>query len=252
MNKLGVYVCSSKSPTFIRSCVAQMMLQTKMPDTIAIHQNGLLSNYQWAFDDLIPSTVEKWFRCTPGIVKEPFFYLTPLKALYQLGCTHFAKVDDDDIFYTHHLRILYNYFVSHERATQDCRWEDNFPVPDIVTPKYGDVLEPKFPRFKNIDWFFNPTKAMSDSVMFNRKFAEAYIELLEKGGNETSGPWDDCIMGEVIREGGFNVLRPEHDATACYVINGLNTSGDLRGNQGYVPQRQAILESKMKGLKANN
>ncbi len=233
--KIGVYLCSSKSPTFMRSCVAQMMLQSRVPDTIAIHQNGLGSNAEWAINDLIPPTVERYFRCTNGIVKEPFFYLTPLKALYQMGCTHFAKVDDDDIFYSNHLETLFSYFEA--------------GGVDIVTPKYGDVLEPKFPRFKNIDWFFNPTKAMSDSVMFNRKFAEAYIDLLSKGGNETSGPWDDCIMGEVIREGGFNVLRPEHNATAVYVINGANTSGDLRGNQGYVPQRQAYLEKKLFKLK---
>lgn len=230
-----------------------MLLQTKKPDTIAIHQNGLLSKAEWAFSDLLPDngSIEKYFRYTNGVVKEPFFYLTPLKALYQLGCTHFAKIDDDDLYYTHHLDTLYNYFpetYDYYDLLSPKEQEKEYHV-DIVTPKYGDVLEPKFPIFKNIDWFFNPTKAMSDSVMFNRKFAEAYIALMEKGGNETSGPFDDCIMGEVIREGGFKVLRPEHDATACYVINGLNTSGDLRGNSGYVPQRLAILESKMKGLK---
>jgi len=245
MTKLGVYVCSSKSPVFIRSCIAQIVLQSKKPDCIAIHQNGLLSNWDWAFSDIIPSSIEVYSRHTKGIVKEPFFYLTPLKALYVMGCTHFAKVDDDDIFYSNHLETLFSYFNQQGQATCDLEYKTE---PDIVTPKYGDVLEPKFPRFKNIDWFFNPTKAMSDSVMFNRRFAEAYIDLLSKGGNETSGPWDDCIMGEVIREGGFNVMRPEHDATAVYVINGENTSGDLRGNVGYRPQREAIIKERMSHL----
>lgn len=239
MDKIGVYLCSSKSAVYPRHTVCQMLLQTEVPAAIAIHQNGSLSNYQWAFTDIIPKHIETYFRYTSGIVKEPFFYLTPLLALYEMGCTHFVKVDDDDIFYSNHIKTLYNYFLNDSSI-------------DIVTPKYGDVLEPTLPRLTNLDWEWNPTRAMSDSVMFNRAFAKSYISLLKTGGDDTIGRFDDCLMGVVIRSGDFTVIRPEHDATACYVINGLNTSGDLRGNQAYKPQREAKLREKMNITKGLN
>jgi hypothetical protein len=226
---LGVYIPTYKSPVRLRAVVTQMLLQSRKPDVIAVHQNGEERDYRWCIADMHALGVPIHYTFTPGIrskASEPF--LPPLESLVSLGCTKFAKIDDDDLFYTNHLQKL----------------EDGLEDADIVLRRYCDVLEldktTGMCLAKNADWStINPTGSMSDASMFTLRFATMFITALKSTGFSKFA--DDEIMRLTMDRAGVKVNRMQDTDSSCvYVSHTNNMSGCILGNIHYTKQRDGL------------
>lgn len=98
--RIGVFVPTFNRPELLRSCVLQLLAQTRRPDIICVHQNGEGDNYAWCVADLHAPVV--WMH-TPARIPQNDWYRTPLNHLIQEDCTHFFWMDHDDIYLANHI-----------------------------------------------------------------------------------------------------------------------------------------------------
>lgn len=225
MAKLGVYVCTHNNPFALRALVTQVLALDRKPDVLAIYKNGPGDDYRWVIEDLEPSLdkadIKLLYRADNYHVQAPRYYMVPLRMLMTEECDLYTKMDDDDIFFTNHLRVLEGMFVGpHD-------WAVN--INGHVLESYPDKL---YHLEKDMVWYWNPTGGPSDAVMFTAKAATEYYRALL---NSVGTP-DDVVMGRVME--GMKVLRLTQGSTMCYVSHGRNTSGPIANNDLYVKQKQ--------------
>lgn len=202
--------------------VCQALLQTRVPDFIAIHQNGGADDYRWAVQDLLDPARYSYIY-TKGSVLQPNYQLPAIKSLLLNGCDLFTKWDQDDIYYADHLEKLEDLL----KSTQA----------DAAVCLYGDVLEMvsnKPELVKSLTWPWNPCMGPSTGVLMTRPVMEdVYLRSIEAN----PGTPDDIPMGKALNSGKHKVVYG-HESTLCYVVHGGNISGDLTINPDYIKQKK--------------
>jgi hypothetical protein len=230
---LGVYIATHGNPVYLRHTIAQLLLQEVSPSIVAIHENGYSAegSYRWVIRDyeemFFQRNIDLVYDYTPVRLTHPAFHLKPLMRLYDVGCKYFMKWDHDDIFYRRHLGGALLAIAGKEA--------------DAYLKTKADVLElhadGTVKRFQDAEWSWNPTGAMSDSVIFNRKLAKRYLDLMQT--SKAFGRADDVLLGEILNAPDVSVVRDSGTpGSAVYVSHGRNTSGALWGNPEYIRQKK--------------
>ena len=76
--KVGVMIPTYNRPDLLRSCFLQFAAQSRAPDVICIHQNGVSDSYRWAIADLrVPAQIG-WLH-TPAQLPQHQWYSIPLQ-----------------------------------------------------------------------------------------------------------------------------------------------------------------------------
>jgi hypothetical protein len=164
---VGVAIPTFNRPDLIRSVLLQLLVQSRLPDRVCIHQNGDPRDYRWAIEDLsLPFSIE-WLH-SPQPLQHHRWYEIPLRHLIACDCSHFFWMDHDDIYRVNHI----------ERGLSDLLDHD-FSVSEYC----GLLIQGK------ADYRFEPHKlfkshapgGMSSTMCFNRAFAQALVVDLAVG-----------------------------------------------------------------------
>jgi hypothetical protein len=214
-HKLGVYLATHGSATFLKLSLLQIRQQTRWPDYVSIFENGNAVSLKPLVEDVLAEMQENGIRVRyehrPLQMKHPFFHLTALSNLLEMSpdISLITKFDQDDIFYANHLESL----------------EQNIGVYDAAVNAFGEAaycvaneavaIRPLM-SFERI----NPTGGMSDCVIMKRNVASQYLQDMI---DATFGLEDDFILGKITLPK-FNVNRYKATPTACYVTHDTNTS----------------------------
>jgi hypothetical protein len=214
--KVGVYLCSGPNPIFLRSIMLQLEAQRRMPEVIAVYENGSAeAAYPWCCGDikarLYRRGVRLSYRYQVAVANKIERFNVPLKVLFGDGCDAFIPVGADNFFYEEHVDELVNMLGAH----------------DWVLNTHNEALLVRYkPRHflynstGNLAW--NPIGGMPDNVVFNRKFAEQYISDLDAAS--ASNEPEDIIMGRTCCHEGLDCAKIAGPTTCCYVSHGTNES----------------------------
>ncbi|HEY8047920.1 MAG TPA: glycosyltransferase family A protein [Ramlibacter sp.] len=163
--RVGVLVPTYNRPDLLRFAVMQLAAQSRAPDIICVHQNGVSDSYKWAVDDLrIPSQLA-WLH-TPAQLPQHQWYSIPLKYLIDNGCSHFFWVDHDDIYLRDHI----------EKGLADLEAFDF-----SVSSRCG-LLFTKATDFRynpQVNFTSNAPGGMASTMCFTRRFAQALLADIE-------------------------------------------------------------------------
>src|SRR3569833_2822642 len=85
--KVGAMVPTYRRPDLARSCVLQLLAQSRKPDVICVHQNGNEESYEWAVRDLDAGTTRIVWLHTPAQLPQHEWYAVPLENLLEKDCT---------------------------------------------------------------------------------------------------------------------------------------------------------------------
>jgi hypothetical protein len=178
--RVGVIVPTYNRPDLARSAVLQFAAQSRPPDFICVHQNGVSDSYFWAVSDLKVTPRIAWLH-TPTKLPQHQWYAIPLKYLIEQGCTHFFWADHDDIYLREHV----------EKGLEDLR-EFDFSV----SPRCGLLFT------RASDYRYNPEVnftshapgGMSSTMCFRRNFAS---ELLSDIEADTTNQYTDNVVAKV-------------------------------------------------------
>ncbi len=158
-SKIGIFIPTYNRPELLRSCVLQLLAQTRRPDIICVHQNGAGDNYAWCVMDLGAPVV--WMY-TPQSIPQNDWYRIPLNHLIQEDCTHFFWMDHDDIYLTNHIETC----VAELDSGYDFRISKHCGILISRSEKYEYLPHA---LFKDI----HATGGMSASMAFTLPFATA-------------------------------------------------------------------------------
>jgi hypothetical protein len=214
VSKLGVYVCSYNQPVFLRHCLLQILLQSRHPDVLSIHENGDHRSYRGMVEDVLDLLeargVEVVYKHTPASMVMPTFFAPALQALIDEDCDLYQKVDVDDIIYWNHLERQMLLMRSGE---YDIAMNTRAEL--LVLPTVGH-----YRHNHDVDFgIWNPTGAHPNNIIFNRAVADAFVTELKK----PSGENDDAVFAAKVMPK-FHVRRKAMDATSCFVAHGKNVS----------------------------
>jgi hypothetical protein len=178
--KVGVMIPTYNRPDLARFCVLQFAAQSRPPDIICVHQNGVADSYQWAVADLRVAPKIAWLH-TNAQLPQHQWYSIPLRRLLEEGCTHFFWADHDDLYLHDHV----------EKGLADLRDFDF-----SVSPRCGLLFT------RAADYRYNPEVnftshapgGMSSTMCFTRRFAR---ELLEDIEADTSNQYTDNVVANV-------------------------------------------------------
>jgi hypothetical protein len=178
--KVGVMIPTFNRPDLARFAVMQFAAQSRAPDVICVHQNGVSDSYHWAVEDLRTTAPVAWLH-TPAQLPQHQWYSIPLKYLLENGCSHFFWADHDDIYLHDHV----------ERGLADLRDFDF-----SVSPRCG-LLFTKARDFRynlEVNFTSHAPGGMSSTMCFNRRFAQALLADIEA---DTSTYYTDNIIANV-------------------------------------------------------
>jgi hypothetical protein len=212
--RIGVYIAAGPNPLFLRFCMLQLAAQTVQPDHVAIHENGFANcAWPWCFQD--GGFHHVLYKHTPTQLDLVKRYSEALRLLVEETDTDvFVKMDTDDFFYKEHLEYLVSI-----RGENDWACNSNNACV-LIRPK-----EKNFVYSNHAPLAFNPVGAASDNVVFNRKFAEAYLAKMDSYKHMVKCHLaDDQVMRDVLNTGAFKIARVSGPATYCYVSHGDNQS----------------------------
>lgn len=156
--KIGIILPTFNRPDVLRSCVLQLMAQSRRPDIICVHQNGTKEGYAWCVQDLGAPIV--WMH-SPAKIAQNLWYRIPLDHLIRENCTHYFWIDHDDIYLRNHIETC----VSELEQGYDFRISAHCGV--IVARPHEYQYSPNV-LFDDI----HATGGMSSSMAFKRSFAE--------------------------------------------------------------------------------
>src|SRR5689334_17683441 len=100
--RVGVMIPTYNRPDLLRATVLQFAAQSRPPDIVCVHQNGVSDSYAWAVADLQVTPRIAWLH-TSAQLPQHQWYAIPLKYLLDQGCTHFFWADHDDIYLRDHV-----------------------------------------------------------------------------------------------------------------------------------------------------
>jgi hypothetical protein len=178
--KVGVMVPTFNRPDLARSCVLQFAAQSRAPDIICVHQNGVSDSYQWAVADLKTASRIAWLH-TPQQIPQHQWYSIPLRYLIEHGCTHFFWADHDDLYLREHV----------ERGLGDLKSFDF-----STSPRCG-LLFTRATDYRynpEVDFTSHAPGGMSSTMCFNRRFAQQLLADIEA---DQSNQYTDNIVAHV-------------------------------------------------------
>lgn len=213
MPRLGVYVPAGPNPIFLRLFLLQLARQTRQPDLIAIYENGYSkSALEIAGQDLINQFGDRLITThdepAANRIKR---YCEPLKTLYYhpAEIETFVKMDLDDFYYDKYIENTEKILEGHDWASH----LNNGVL--LVRPFKGD-----FKYKKSAAFFLNPVGSAALAV-FNRKFAEKYINSMSSQYHKDDVA-DDDVMAECLKD--MDVYRAADPIQYVYVSHGTNES----------------------------
>lgn len=204
--KVGVMVPTYMRPDLARACVLQFSAQSRPPDIICVHQNGVSDSYHWAVADLrVPCRIA-WLH-SPEKLPQHQWYAIPLKYLIDAGCTHFFWADHDDLYLHEHI----------EQGLADLAQHDF-----SVSQRCGLLFT------KASDYRYNPQVqftshapgGMSSTMCFNRRFAQELLADIAAGAAEF---YTDNIVAKVTMPK-FRCLVSQRHTTVYHSHEGSMTS----------------------------
>ena len=218
INRIGAYITSHNQPLFLRMSMLQILAQTLKPQVIVIHQNNHTPEYSWVIADLIRQAEQQGIK-TINIVNNNLpeshdWYLVPLQALIDEGCDIFVRIEQDDIYYDHHVATAAQLVIDGA---------------DLVITRHVGLL--KLP--KKSPYSYQPLMdfsqihaggGMSGSMVCSRKFVEANIADIRS--YREPGLWEDQITARHTAPrftATTHVLSTDNPST-CYVAHGNNAS----------------------------
>lgn len=221
--KLGVSLATHNNPVLLRSAFSQLLLQTRLPDCIAVYINGTKGEYSFIIKDLAAYArelgVEVLVKYDGQKVSHPMPHQVPLKMLLDAGMELFTKFDQDDIILTNHLEFLLSLM------DNDTDFAGN-KLSDVLVNKPGQPIV----YTEAMDWYWNPTMCASDCTVFNRRTAlSMYLAMVNSPGVP-----DDVTMATVIAKVRTKLVKMK--PTLIYVSHGDNTSGPIDTNYQYIEQ----------------
>jgi len=226
--KVGVYIATHNNPLFLRLCLSQVAIQSRLPDMVAIHENTHPQSYMWAVDDIAESLKSKaviiLHDITHETIKHPLYHRKPLQRLFDEGCDVFFKLDHDDFFRINHIE---------HGLTQLSKGVDfnlNTLTAILLLPyRAGYVYMTPQPITR-----LNPLGGPAMTLCFNRTVAERYLAVMSDAASY--GKQDDEVFRGIMQE--FRgTFTPE--CTTVYVIHGTNDS--IRDWTEDEPRRQQVV-----------
>jgi hypothetical protein len=166
-HKVGVILPTCNRPDMLRHCVLQLLAQSRPPDLICVHENGLPASYRWCIEDLGAPVL--WLH-TPHQVPQHEFYLPPLLRAIDAGCTHFFWIDHDDIYLANHIEV--------SLAELDCGYDLRLSAHCgllVIRPQFR---ERAYEFHDGVRFDMHAPGGMSASMAFNRTFAIVLAEHL--------------------------------------------------------------------------
>lgn len=223
MSRIGVILATHNNPMFLRLALLQLLMQTHTPAVVAIHENGHTEKSGLRInEDVIErlgkkGTVVLYDHNPPGL-SHPFFHYLPLKRLVDSGlCDFYTKWDHDDLFYEHHLDLLWY-------AMRNIIVDASMGVPWVGKIR-ADVLvlrEPAYIARFDREFTWNPLGGMSDTFMFNGAVARAYLQdMLDRAGTKEADDW--VLHKYTLPKFPRGVMLNSLPST-CYVAHGRNDS----------------------------
>lgn len=178
--RVGVMVPTYNRPDLARLAVLQFAQQSRPPDIICVHQNGLSESYEWAVADLQLTSKLTWLHTREQLPQHQW-YAVPLRHLIDEGCTHFFWADHDDLYLREHV----------QQGLADLQDADF-----SVSPRCG-LLFTKANDFRyapEVNFTSHAPGGMSSTMCFNRSFAQ---ELLADIGTDTAHYYTDNVVAKV-------------------------------------------------------
>jgi hypothetical protein len=179
-SRIGVILPTFKRPDLARSAVLQFAAQSRPPDIICVHQNGISDSYYWSVADLKIIPRIAWLH-TAAQLPQHQWYSLPLKYLIEEGCTHFFWADHDDIYLRDHV----------EKGMDDLKDFDF-----SVSPRCGLLFtRPSDFRYNpEVNFTSHAPGGMSSTMCFRRSFAR---ELLSDIEADTVNYYTDNVVAKV-------------------------------------------------------
>lgn len=160
-SKVGALLPTFNRPDLLRSCVLQLLHQSRPPDLICIHQNGHPDSYRWAIEDLQTPTELAWLH-TPEKIAQHQWYAVPLKHLLDSGCSHFFWIDHDDMYLHQHIAC----------GLEDLQ-EHDFSVSDRCGLLFTKAAD--FRYAQEVAFTSHAPGGMSSTMCFNQRFARELL-----------------------------------------------------------------------------
>lgn len=214
--RTGVILATHNNPLFLRNCLLQIERQTCLPAAVAIHENGQAESARGykmvreVIKALEDRSVQFIYDLSPMGLSRPFFQYLPLKRLLDSGmCTHYTKMDHDDVFYADHLERL----------------EDIGNRHDWVGLKRADIAilnAAQYTYHREVDFgLFNPLGGPSDTFLYNHRVATEYLQdMMSRAGTNEA---DDWILHKYTLPK-FKGVVFDQSTTMCYISHGRNDS----------------------------
>lgn len=178
--KVGVMVPTYNRPDLARFAVMQFAMQSRAPDFICVHQNGVADSYDWCVADLRVASKVAWLR-TNAQLPQHQWYSIPLRWLLEAGCTHIFWADHDDLYLRDHV----------EKGLEDLKDFDF-----SVSPRCG-LLFTRASDFRynpEVNFTSHAPGGMSSTMCFNRRFAQQLLADIEA---DTGTHYTDNIVAHV-------------------------------------------------------
>ena len=205
----------------VRSVALQFMNQTRKPDIVCFHQNGIENkkSYEHFVKDV--DINYKWIH-TPYDVSVDERYSIPLQSLIDDGCDYFFYCDDDDIYYNNHIEESINVI----EATKA----------DLMIRNVCDWVKFKYEPWQSV-WDFGKDTSftahadigVSSSILFNREFAKEFVNDCAvntknmRDGKDFYQHTDNLIHKVTARKFKTHVYSK---TSMCYVIHKGSTSSN--------------------------
>lgn len=217
MPRLGVYVAAGPNPIFLRLLLLQIARQTRLPNCIAIYENGnKTAALEWACKDILKELrsknvqiIHKHDAAPANRVKR---YKEALNMLYmaQPGVEVLLKMDLDDFYEDEYIANTGSML-----GTNDFAVNLNSGLV-LVRQYHGDFKHKDSAVMKH-----SPIGAAPTHVSFNRIFAEKYLGYLS-GSEDRDDIADDELMAECAA--GLVTVKVDGPTDYMYVSHGHNES----------------------------
>ncbi|HUR90033.1 MAG TPA: glycosyltransferase family 2 protein [Ramlibacter sp.] len=178
--KVGVMIPTYNRPDLLRLCVMQFAAQSRAPDIICVHQNGVSDSYRWVVDDLKVAPQIVWLH-TPVQLPQHQWYSIPLNYLIEQGCSHVFWADHGDLYLRDHI----------DKGLEDLRHVDFAASPRaalLFTAATEYRLDPDH------DFSATPPGGLAAGMCFNRRFARGLLADLDQ---DDSHMYTHDVVGQV-------------------------------------------------------
>ena len=226
--KLGVYVASYNQPVFLRTCLLQILHQSRLPDVVSIHENVNERSYRWAVQDVIETLeregndVKVIYRHTPHSLPMPAFFIQPLQALLDEGCDLICKADVDDLLYVSHFEQLEEMIFNPQLQEPDFDYAMNANSELLVLLNKGGYKYNPLVDFGT----WNPTGAHPNNIVFNKAVAKEFVAQMGFNRNPPNGYNDDVILANYVLPK-FKGRKVHAQPTGCYVAHNKTASTSI-------------------------